>query len=48
MDERTCETCRYSRRTWDLEPCDSCTIGGETSHWEPLEEPREGEDNDSD
>lgn len=39
MDERTYETCRYSRRTWDLEPCDSCTIGGETSHWEPLEEP---------
>ena len=35
MDERTCETCRYNNRTWDMKPCDSCTIGGDGNKWEP-------------
>lgn len=35
MDERTCETCKYNNRTWDMEPCDSCTIGGDGNKWEP-------------
>lgn len=42
MDEHTCETCRYNNRTWDMEPCDSCTMSGKTNNWEPRNE--EGEE----
>ena len=31
---RDCETCKYNNRTWDIEPCDSCTMGGENNHYE--------------
>lgn len=37
--ERTCETCRYNNRTWDMEPFESCTIGGKDSHYEPSAHP---------
>ena len=38
-DERhDCETCRYNNRTWDMEPCDGCTIGGVDSKWELKDE----------
>lgn len=38
MDEHTCETCKYSRLTWDQEPCDSCTMSGDGNKWEEAEE----------
>ena len=41
--ERTCETCRYNNRTWDMEPCDSCTTGGEDSHYEPSAQPEQSD-----
>lgn len=31
---RDCETCKYNNHTWDTEPCDSCTMGGENNHYE--------------
>lgn len=37
-DDHTCETCRYNYLTWDMEPCDSCTMGGPSNHWEPKED----------
>ena len=33
--ERQCDTCRYRDVEWFKEPCDSCTGGGETNHYEP-------------
>lgn len=32
-----CDTCLYNDRTWDEEPCDSCTFGGETNHYIPTD-----------
>lgn len=37
--ERTCDTCRYNGLEWDEEPCDSCTMGGESCHWKPSAQP---------
>lgn len=33
-----CETCQYSSLDCDEEPCDSCTMGGETNHYKPYTE----------
>lgn len=35
-----CETCQYSSLDWDEEPCDSCTMGGETNHYKPSAQPQ--------
>lgn len=45
MDEQTCETCKYNKRTWGMEPCDSCTIGGDGNKWERGEEHERTDDN---
>ena len=31
-----CQTCRYNSLEWNEEPCDSCTMGGESNHYKPL------------
>lgn len=35
--DKSCSTCRHFARRWSEEPCDSCTMGGETNHWERAE-----------
>lgn len=30
-----CNTCRYINLEWYEEPCDSCTMGGESNHYKP-------------
>ena len=29
-----CKTCKHNKKPWYEEPCDSCTTGGETNHYE--------------
>ena len=35
----SCDTCQYNGRQWDEEPCDSCTMGGETNHYNSSAQP---------
>ena len=37
--ESLCNTCRYLNLEWDADPCDSCTMGGESNHYKPSEQP---------
>lgn len=37
--ELKCDTCRYRSLEWYEEPCDSCTMGGETNHYKPSAQP---------
>jgi len=32
-----CHVCKYNGLDWYDEPCDSCTMGGETNHFEPID-----------
>lgn len=38
--EGTCESCLHQELEWDEEPCDGCTVGGDTNHYEPAMERR--------
>ena len=33
--EGTCESCLHQELEWDEEPCDGCTVGGDTNHYKP-------------
>ena len=37
--DRHCNTCRYRNLEWHEEPCDSCTMGGESNHYKPSAQP---------
>lgn len=37
--EPLCNTCRYRNLEWDEEPCDSCTMGGESNYYKPSAQP---------
>lgn len=37
--ERNCTNCRYHELMWDEEPCDSCTLGGDSFRWKPIAQP---------
>ena len=30
-----CDDCIHNSKTWEEEPCDSCTMGGDSNHFEP-------------
>lgn len=39
--ELKCNSCRYNHLEWYEEPCDSCTMGGETNHYKPSAQPEQ-------
>lgn len=40
--EETCGSCLYRGLGWHDEPCDSCTVGGDSSHYKPSIEKENG------
>jgi len=34
----SCKTCKHDNKEWWEEPCDSCTVGGDTNHYEPIDD----------